>query len=432
MNKLSPFKIGVFAVFIGGIIIGVALFALSKGTTSSTSNADIVVWGTIDESAFSNAYGASSIKGLKSIRVSYVKKSAADFDQDFIGALADGVGPDIVILRDDSFYKNRKKIYTIPYKSYPARTFKDTFIEEGELFMSPEGIEGIPFMIDPLVLYWNRDIFSNNIIPQPPKYWDEIYPLINQITKKDSNANIMQTAIALGEWRNVVNAKEILSMILMQAGTPITERSGTNFVSTLSQKYSYTVAPADSGIDFFTQFSNPTSVNYTWNRSLPSSLNMFLSGNLATYIGFASEIQGIQQKNSNLNFDVTYVPQIRNSNKKIVFGHMYLLSIVKQSKQASAAFSVIAALTEPASIKSLEQYTNLPPVRRDLLADRPTDAYKTVFYDSALLSHAWIDPDSVESNTTFRDMIESITGGKSRSAEAIYRAEQELSAQLKK
>ncbi len=149
------------------------------------------------------------------------------------------------------------------------------------------------------------------------------------------------------------------------------------------------------------------------------------------YIGFASEIFSIQQKNSNLNFDVTYVPQVKGATKKIIFGHMYSLSIVKQSKQIAGAYTVVTALTEPSSIKSLEAVTNLPPVRRDLLADRPTDAYRSVFYDSALISHSWIDPDPVSSSNTFMNMIESITGGKSRMVEALDRANNELTAQLK-
>ena len=428
---MSNFKIIVLSVFSVAIFIGLLLFAFSKGS-STVGSADLVVWGTISEDVFNSAYKASSISSSKSVKVTYVRKDAADFEQNFIGALADGTGPDVVIMRDDLVLQNRNKIFTIPYKNYSARTFKDTFIEEGEMFLSPDGVTALPFIVDPLVMYWNRDIFSNNNISQPPKYWDEFYALINKITKRDNNANILQATVALGEWRNIVNAKEILSMLLLQAGTPITNRDQSgNVVSVLNSNFGNLVAPSKSAINFYTQFSNPTSATYTWNRSLPTSLNMFLSGSLATYIGFASEIFGIQQKNSNLNFDVTYVPQIRNAPKRIVFGHMYSLSIVKQSKQVAGAYSLVISLVEPASIKALEATTNLPPVRRDLLADKPTDAFKTVFYDSALISHSWLDPEPTASSNTFRDMIESITGGKNSVAEALDRANNELSAQLK-
>jgi ABC-type glycerol-3-phosphate transport system substrate-binding protein len=158
---------------------------------------------------------------------------------------------------------------------------------------------------------------------------------------------------------------------------------------------------------------------------------MFLGGNLAMYLGFASEIFSIQDKNSNLNFDVTYVPQTRDTNKKTVFGHMYSMSITKQSKNPPSAFQAITALTEVKALEALGNITNLPPVRRDMLARRPTDAYRAVFYNSALMSKTWIDPEPQESSQTFRDMIESITSGKQRVSYAIQRATQELGAQLK-
>ena len=429
---MSNFKIAITTIFSICILVALVLFALSKGS-SGTANANILVWGTIHSDAFDTAYRNSSLYANKNLKIQYVKKDIADFDSEFVEALADGIGPDIVVLRDDFMYKERNKLLVIPYKSYSERSFKDTFIEEGELFLSEEGVVAVPFIVDPLVLYWNRDMFSSALISQPPQYWDEFYSIISKITKKDSGGNILQSALALGEWRNINNAKEILSMILLQAGTSITTRgSDTQGVySTLTSKFNYPIAPGQSAVNFYTQFSNPTSENYTWNRSLPSSLNFFLSGNLATYFGFASEIFSIQQKNSNLNFDVTYVPQIRDATKKTGFAHMYALALVKQSKNISSSFSVVAGLTEPAAIKSLESVTNLPPVRRDLIADRPSDAFRAVFYNSALVSHSWIDPNSSQSSNTFRDMIESITGGQSRTSEALSRAEAELNNELK-
>ena len=347
-------------------------------------------------------------------------------------SLADGIGPDIVILREDSIYKNRNKIFVIPYKNYSERVFKDSFIEEGELFLSPEGVMGVPFIIDPMVMYWNRDIFSNNLVSQPPKYWDEMNTLVNKITKKDSAGNVLQSTVALGEWRNITNSKEIISLLLLQAGTPIVSRDSNGaLISVLNGSFDRPIKPSQSAISFFTQFSNPTAPTYTWNRSLPSSLNFFLSGNLATYLGFASEIFSIQQKNSNLNFDVTYIPQIRDTTKKTNFAHIYALAIVRQSREAPSAYTAIRALTEAGAIKALEAATNLPPVRRDLLADQPSDAFRAVFYNSALISSSWIDPNPVATASIFRDMIEGVTGGRVRLSDGLNKANQDLSAELK-
>ncbi len=427
---MSTFKIVLTSIFAVSIVVGVALFALSKGSSGGQS-ANLLVWGTISPEVFDTAYKNSSIKTNKQIQITYIKKDSASFNADFVEALAVGTGPDIVILRDDYIYKNSNKLFTLPYTNYPQRNFKDTFIEGGEIFLAPDGVIALPFIVDPLVMYWNRDLFSNNLISSPPKYWDEIIPLIAKMTKKDSGGSILKATVALGEWGNVNNAKEIIAMLLLQAGTPITTRTTSGLQSVLNSSFNYPIAPSQSAISFYTQFSNPTSPSYSWNRSLPTSISMFLSGNLGLYIGFASEIFSIQQKNSNLNFDVTLVPQIRDTNKKIVFGHIYSLSIVKQSKQIGGAYLALNALTEAVSIKALGTLTNLPPVRRDLLAISPTDAFRTVFYNSALLSHSWIDPDSNGSSNAFRVMIENITSGRVRISEALSNANSELTAEIK-
>ncbi len=431
MGNLSTFKLVLLGIFSVAIVIGVAMFALSKaGPAAGSSN--LVVWGTISPDVFNAAYKNSSLASNKQIKILYIKKDESTFDADFVDALAQGIGPDMVVLRDDNLYKNENKLFVIPFASYPQRTFLDTFIPEGQVNLTPDGVVALPFMVDPLVMYWNKDMFTKNFVVQPPQYWDQIYDLVNKMTSKTSGGDILQSAIALGGWQNITNAKEVVSLLLLQAGTPITAAGPLGVTSVLNSQGNYPVAPSTSAINFYTQFSNPTSPAYSWNRSLPLSLTFFLSGKLATYLGFASEISGIQQKNSNLNFDVRLVPQIRDASTKITFGHMYSLAIVKQSKQIAGAFTAIAGLTESAAIGSLEALTGLPPVRLNLLASKPIDAYRVVFYNSALISRSWIDPDSAASTETFRNMIESITSGKSLQGEALQKASDELSLELSK
>ncbi len=441
-TSTSTFKIALISIFAVCIVVGMIIFAMQKAG-SAAQHATVTVWGTISPDTFETALKASSLSGSKLISVNYVQKNTSTFDADFVQALADGAGPDVVILRDDLVYKEKNRLLTIPYASYSERGFKDTFIQEGEMYLTPTGPIALPFMIDPLVMYWNRDLFSNNLLAQPPKYWEEFSDttsstgLISTITHRDSNANITQSALALGGWDNITNAKEILTMLLLQAGSPITQRNSQgSVVSALSANPdSMPLPPSTAAVNFYTQFANPTSPTYTWNASLPTSINFFLSGNLATYIGFASEIFSIREKNPNLNFDVTYVPQMKPAGtqtpKQAVFAHMYSLSIVKQSQNITPAFSVLGALTESASLTALSAATSLPPVRRDLVSVRPSNPYLVVFYNSALLSRGWIDPDGPATAKILRSMVQSIDSGSLRTSEAITAANDSLNLLFK-
>jgi ABC-type glycerol-3-phosphate transport system substrate-binding protein len=429
---MSNFKIAVLAIFSVSIVIGIVLFAMYKAGAGQTTY-NLTVWGVMPQDQFETLYKAASVSQNKYINVTYVEKDPSTFDNDFVEALADGVGPDVVILREDSLYKNRDRLLTIPYTSYSQRTFMDTFTQETQMFLSPDGVTALPLYVDPLVLYWNRDIFTNALTAQPPQYWDELYALTGKMTVKDSSADISQATIPFGEWDNVTNAKEILSLLFLQAGTPIVSYDTTQkkYISVLDQQFGQLVAPAESALNFYTQFSNPTSAYYSWNRALPSSLNFFLSGQLAMYVGEASELFSIQQKNPNLNFDVTNIPQDRGGANKTDFAHIYATAIVKQSKSVAGAFTFITSLTEPAALTALSAVNNLPPARLDLLSQTPTDPYRVIFYNGALISRAFVDPDPAQTSSIFGDMINSIVSGQSQISDSVSAASQSLNDALK-
>lgn len=426
---MSKFKIGLSIVFSAFIIIGVVVFATSKGA-SSTQQIPITVWGFIPSSSFMSFLQNSPIAKDKSVLITYVEKNKANFQNDFVNAIANGAAPDVVMISQDMILQNKNKLFVIPYSNYNERTFKDSFIQEGELFLDTTGVIAVPFVVDPLVMYWNRDIFSSAGIATPPKYYDELMTLPAQLSKVDRSGNITQSALAFGEWQNVTNAKAIISNIMFSAGTKIVAQSQLGLKSVMLDTANQAISPAEASVNFYTQFGNPTSQTYSWNRSMPSSLNFFLAGNLGMYFGFSSELASIRAKNPNLNFDVAFMPQPRQSNVKTVFGKIYGLAIVKQSKNVSAAFQAIASLTSDESLTALGTYTNLPPVKRSLLGSVPTDAYKVIFYKSALVSQGWLDPDSVATDRIFQNMIESITSGRARTSEVVSQASGEIDTLL--
>lgn len=427
MTKFQMILMGVFGVFlIGGVII----FSTYKG--SSKEAITVVVWGTIPQISFNDIIQSTSLYQSKEFNIQYVEKTEEDFDANFIEALASGTGPDIFMLPSGKILKHRNKIFAIPYNVFTERQFKDSFIEGTEVYMAPEGVLALPILVNPLVMYWNRSIFTEAKITQPPKYWDEFYNLANIISKKDGALNILRSAVAFGEFSNISHAKEIILNLAMQAGTPLTVWSGNKVQSVFADSFSKPIMPAEAAVNFYTEFGNPSKLSYSWNRSLPNSTNYFLSGDLALYFGFASEIGNLQMKNPNLNFDVATIPVSREGGVNVSFANFNAFAITKSSKNPNIAFSVISILSGTDSAKAFNKILKLPPARRDLLSQRPVNAYESVFYDSAIRAKAWLDPSPVETNAVFKSMIESITSGRARTGEAIIKAQRELSSLLLK
>lgn len=429
---MSNFRIILTAIFAIFIVVGVIMFSLFRGGAGDKSAETITVWGVVPKTTFVKYIDTINANKKTKIPVNYIEKEKDSFDKEFIEALASGIGPDVILLPQDQILRHKNKIYPIPYETFPERNFKNTFIEEGELYLSSEGIIAVPLTVDPLVMYWNRDIFTDVFLSQPPAYWDEFFSLVDKIAKIDDNLNIKRSAVSFGEFKNVLNAKEILSLLILQAGNNIVKVEKGNLNSILSDNSGYDIPPAEAALRFYTEFSNPSKKSYSWNRSLPSSLLYFLSGDLAVYFGFASEFEGIRMKNPNLNFDVAIVPQRRGGETKKTFGNMQGLALVKSSKKLSSAFNAISIITSKENISLWAKTTGLPPVIKDLLKSEMTDSVKSIFYASSIISKGWLDPDREETKDIFQNMTESVISGKSRLGEAVSLADSEIQNLLSK
>ncbi len=435
MKKTSTFQTIILVTFGAFIVIGMGYFSLGGGKSKGDASAlkkDVVIWGTLPSNIVTEALQSVFPKNADKIR--YKQKRSDSFDSDLIEALASSKGPDMILLPQNLILRYTDKVYTIPYQSMSVRSFKDRFIREGELYLNKNGILAIPMTIDPMVMYWNRNIFSSAGISIPPKYWDEFYKITDRLTTKDSRSNISRSTISFGEFKNVAYAKDILSMLIVQAGDPITTRSSiskSGVASVFGGMFGNDIAPAISALYFYTGFSNPTKSIYSWNKSLPNSFDMFTEGNLAVYFGFASNLSAIRQKNPNLNFDVVEVPQTRNTKDRVTFGRMQGLSILKQSKNIGSAFKVAIMLSSPKFISALSGALNLPPVRRDLLFKKPANPYLSLFYNSALTSRAWLDPSPVATEAIFKRMVEDIVSGKTTVGRAVLFANAGIQSLLK-
>jgi multiple sugar transport system substrate-binding protein len=425
---MSKFQIILLSAFVVFIVIGVTAFATFKGSSSGSQSLSVTIWGTLPADIF-NQYVSKINQSLpEQMSVKYQQETPARFSQDFVKALAVGAGPDAVLIPADIILAQENKLTPIPYATLPQRTFMDTYIQEASIYETSNGILAVPFVVDPLVMYWNRDAFNSAGVATYPRYWDEFDGLVEKLTVKDGNGNIRKSAVALGDFTTVENAREILGTLFMQSGNGITAY-GTNgaLQSAIGLNSSSGVIPA---LQFFTKFVDPTDADYSWNRGMRDSKTAFLSGNLAVYFGFASELADIQAKNPNLNFDVASLPQLRTGGVRADYANLYGFSLVRASSNINAAYQVISILTEPANLSTLSQTMYLPPVRTDLIAQGSTDPYVSIFDQAALIGKTWLDADPAQSEQIFGNLVDSVTSGRENTNQALQDAGNQYNAVL--
>lgn len=426
----NNFQIILIAVFVFAAVFGLLVFsgAIPLGENGKEAGAGtVVLWGTFRAETINTLLEEFNNEN-KTFTVSYVQKNPDTFDQELLEALASGVGPDMLFLPDNLAFHYSNKILGIPYQSYSVSSFKRSFAAAGEVFLTSRGIIAFPMTIDPLVMYYNRSILDANGVIYPPDNWTDFVNMAPVLTKKDETNRIQKSAAALGHFSNVFHAKDILSALFMQAGSGVvTERDG-RFVSDLASSAGAT--GSDNVLRFYTDFADPQKNVYSWNKSFPLSRDFFSTNNLAFYFGYGSELPTLVSKNPNQNFLVAEFPQIKGSSFKSTGARVTGLAISAFSKNQNTAFIAAGRMTSGNFAAKLAQNLGVAPARRDLLSQKPTDAYYPVFYTSALYAKSWLDPSPKDTNDIFRRMIEGVLSGSLRPDEAVLDAGAKMSLLL--
>lgn len=425
-RNISVFQVVVIGTFAALAVAGVFIFAFVVGGNATGTIGEVEIWGTLDEGAFTTILRQLAEDENRFRQVSYVQKNPETFERELTDALASGTGPELYVVRQDYAEKDHSKILPIPYESFPLEQFQATFVEGANPFLAPEGVLAVPFAVDPLVLYWNRDLLSSAGFAKPPDYWDELFGLSSAVTKRSQTNSIEKSGVAFGEYVNVTHAKNILSMLILQADGSITARDTEGKLSAaLVARVGAANQAAESALRFYTDFANPVKAHYSWNRALPESRSAFGAGDLGLYLGLASEEPLIRRINPNLNYAVVAMPQIRDTSRKLTGGYVYGFAIPRASQNPQGALTIAYLLAEQNAATLLSQALGLPSARRDVLA-LSASGLDDFFNKQAILVRSWIDPDPEKTDEIFRDMIQGVTSGSAKLSEAVQRADQTM------
>jgi len=415
---IRPFEIALIGIFAVAAIVGIFFISNYDGGDSPEAELygdSVLIWGTLDQNTMNNFISDLSVTNKALEVVKYVQIDARYFDTKFVDAIAEGRSPDLVILPHTQLVTYRSKLQPISLEVLSERTFRDTYIDGTEIFMRNDGTYGIPFAVDPLVMYWNKDIFSSSGLASPPKTWEA---LINQtiptIVRKDDDLAITQSAIAFGEYANIEHAKDIIAMLLMQAGSSVVEEHGDAYSVTLNQNIENGLSSGEAAFTFYTQFVNPNHELYSWNRSKRLDRTEFLSGSLALYFGKGSEGQRIERENTNLNYDIAPVPQDGVATIRRDYGDFYAFAIPRATHNMQGAYAIATLFGSLENAGQLSDVYNFAPVHRALFTGSVGDPTKDIIYQSALISHGWLDPSPKKSDDIFRTAVEEATSGKGR------------------
>lgn len=429
--NLRPFQIVMLALFAILAVVGIILlstFESNRQEEAQKYGAQVLIWGTLEERAFRNVIDEIENTDEGFAAVEYRQVDSRSFNDTLVTAIAEGRSPDLILLPSSELVRQRNRLIAISYEQYPLRDFKDINVDGAEIFALENGVYAVPLLVNPIVMFWNRDLFASNGLAQAPTSWEYIVDTVAPaLTRTDSSRNVLQATLAFGEVRNVQNAKEMLLMLAMQAGSKLIYENQNRYVVELNSATSENGSPPlVAATQFYTSFSNSNSSLYNWNRSEPLDRNAFTSGELGMYFGFASELESILEQNPNLNFDMTAVPQGASATVKRTYGEFYGLAIPRASQNAAGAFAVAQVLADPQAASFLAESLGMAPVARTSVAGGSINPFRQVILSAALIARGWLDPNSAATDAAFQDMIEDVTSGRQSPSSSVADAEQRI------
>lgn len=389
------------------------------------------------------------------ININYRKLRPEEFQTELLNALAEDRGPDIFSIHNTWLPAYQTKILPLPpslkvafqrvegtyqkklvvdIKTIPTLTAKqiqDQYVGAVALDIIKTGfnpqtnqptktIYGLPFSVDSLALYYNKDLLDAAGIPEPPKTWEDFQKDVKLLTKIAPDNTILQSGAALGLAKNVLRSADILSLLMMQNGTVMTSESGAPTFNLMPQGVSLPATPAAQALQFYTDFANPAKEVYTWNEKMPESLDAFVRGQTAFFFGFAYHLPIIRSRAPKLNFNIVSAPQI-NPGASVNFASYWLETVSKKTLYPNEAWDFILFASGAKNVVNYLNKVKKPAALRALVSTQLNEPDLGPFAKQLLTAKSWYrGRDAIKAEEHFLGMIEEVFKPAALNDPAIY------------
>ena len=384
-------------------------------------------WGVYDDSDIIEPFIKEFRKIQPNIKIIYRKKLFDNYQKELLDAWASGRGPDIFYIHNTWLFKYIDKITPCPEKLMSLKNYHNSFVDVCyNDFVENSYIYAVPLYVDTLALFYNKDFFNSAGIPTPPETWEDFIEDVKKLTIKDEFGNIKRAGAAIGTYKNVNRAFDILSLLMLQSGTKMVDKKRKKATFNEPVYYQGEKYPVgEMALQFYTDFANPLKEVYTWNNYMHYSIDAFYEESVAMMFNYSYHIFTIRKKAPYLNFGVSFMPQLKGREKDINYASYFGLSVSKKCKNPYWAWYFITWLVNKENSYKYLQKTKRPTARRDLVSLQENDIDLGIFAKQSLTASSWHIPDKEAVEKIFENMIESVIKGESPK-EALDKAKKEV------
>lgn len=439
LKKILPFLI----IFSFLITSGLGCKGLSQAEQEAIKPVTLNYWRVLDDQ---DSFGEilEAYRALHpNITINYRKIRTEDLQKELLNALAEDRGPDMFSIPNTWLRAYQSKIYPMPPSlkvafqrvegTYQKKTvvdikniatpsakyIQDSYIGDvGNNVIIPtldpatnqynRLIYATPLSVDTLVLYYNKDILDQAGIASPPKTWVDFQKNVISLAKIDQNNDIIRAGAAMGTSKNVDRAGDILALLMMQNGVLMASEAGTPTFNQIPPGWSGPIPPAEQALQFYTDFAQPTKQVYTWNNKISGSLDAFVRGQAAFFIGYGYHQGFIKARAPKLNYNIAPIPQI-NPENPTNFALYWLETVSRKTKYPNEAWDFILFATNPQNVVKYLNKTGKVTALRELIESEKQNPELSVFANQLLTAKSWYKgQDADAADRYFTEMIDAV------------------------
>ncbi|PIW95748.1 hypothetical protein COZ84_01845 [Candidatus Kuenenbacteria bacterium CG_4_8_14_3_um_filter_39_15] len=387
------------------------------------------------------------------VNIEYRKLRYDEYEQALLEAWAEDRGPDIFTVHNSWLAKYESKILAMPETvklPYAVQRNSRTGDVEKALYQQvnlwtpidirnnfaevvyqdvvrDNKIWGLPLSVDSLALFYNRTLLDNALITKVPSTWLAVKEAVKKLTLQDEAGNIQQSGIALGTADNINRAFDIVSLLMMQNGTQMTDDTGSQ--ATFHQPSPYSAdksfKPGMEALRFYTDFALPSKEVYNWSEEMPEATDSFVRGKLGMMLGYAYQLPLIRTQGVKLNIGVAEAPHINSDGTdalgaKVNIASYWVETVSAKTKYANYAWDFLQFASSKEQVIKYLAVAKKPAALRNLISAQLNQPDVKPFANQVLTAQSWYrGRNPLAAEEIFRQMIQAVLAGSNTAEEAI-------------
>ncbi len=344
-RSFIPYLIAIFSLALISFLI--FKFIVPYLNKNNSKPVILTYWGLWEETSVLQGIISDFESKNPKIKINYKKNEKTDYRSRLAGRLLKNPEteevPDIFRIHSSWLPMFKGSISSVPSATLAALNFEEDFYDVYKKDLKiGNSYYALPLMYDSLVLFYNKDLIQKGGVELPKTWWD-LKTAASKLTVRDQNGNIEIAGVAMGLTDNVDHWSDIIGLLLKQNGANILKRDEENKEKIKDVLLYY--------INFYKDDLRP------WDEIQPSSTDLFASGKLAFYIAPSWRIFNLNEKNPNLPFEITSVPQlpiVDSGNLTNIYWATYWVEAVNsQSKHQTEAWKFLEFLASKESLEKM-------------------------------------------------------------------------------